>query len=95
VDILRLEGLLLLLPGAQLESRRRAGKADGKGEVRRDHQAKDQAVPPAIAAALWGAKFGQGGKWLGEFGALVVALVDDETATGQAIVAQDHAYTRH
>jgi hypothetical protein len=50
-DLWRLEGLLVRLPGAQLGSRRSAGQADGAGEVRRDHQETDQALPPAIAPA--------------------------------------------
>jgi hypothetical protein len=93
-DIWLLEGLLLRIPGAQLGRRLIEGNADGAGDVRCDHQENDQALPPDIAAALVVAEFGQVGKRFGRRGALVVAIVDDEAAAGQAIGAQDHAYTR-
>ena len=88
-------GLLLLIPSAQLRSGLLEGKADGDGDVRRDHQEEAQALPPDLATPLFIVEFVQRGERLGCLGVRVVAIVDDEAAPGQAILAQDASDTRN
>jgi hypothetical protein len=84
---LLLEGLVLLIPCAQLGGWLIEGKADWEGDGGCDHEEKEQALPPDIATTFFVAEFVQMGERFGRFGALVVGIVDDEATTGQAIVA--------
>jgi len=82
-----LEGLVLLIPCAQLGGGLLEGKAHGDGDFGCDQHEKDQALSPDIAPAFFIVEVVELGERLGRFGAFVVRLVNDEAPRVQAIVA--------
>ena len=87
-DTLLFEGLFLFVPGTQLGSRLIEGKPDGDGDFRCHQHKKDQALPPEIAPTFLIAQFVEMRERMRCFRALVVRIVDEEAARGDAIVGR-------
>lgn len=87
--------VVLLLPRAQLGGWLIAGKTDRQGDKGGDQHEQDQTLPPDIAATVFVAQFVEMGERFGSLGAFVVGIVNDQTATAEAIMAEDKSYTRH
>ena len=90
-----LEGLVLLIPCAQLGGGLREGKAYGEGDFGGDQHEKDQALSPDRATAFFIAELVEMGERLGRFGAFIVRIVNDKAPSVQTIVAQNDPHTRH
>ena len=86
-DALLLEGLLLLIPGAEFGGGLIEGKAHGDRDFGCDQHEKDQALSPDIAATLFVAEFVQMRERLRRFRTRVVRVINDEAATGETVVA--------
>jgi hypothetical protein len=83
-DALFLADRFLFVPGTALRGRLREGKAHRQGDCGRHQHHKDQALSPHLATAFFIAPFVEMGQGGGACGALLVALVDDQTARGDA-----------
>ncbi len=94
-DPLLLEGLFPLLPRTELRSGLREDTAHGHGDFRGHQDEQDQALSPQRATTFFIAQFREMGECLGRFRALVVGVVDDEAARGEAMALQDDPHTGH
>src|SRR5215813_11727765 len=82
-----LAGLRLRIPGAECGGGRIAGQAHGDGAFGGYQHEQDQALSPDRAATLLVTEFVQIRERLRRFRTLVVRVSNDETATGETVVA--------